>query len=232
MVMSGVWTVGLLTLFLIFKEGESNLNNQNLHNIIKGMKNRLDPQKLRDEIRNKNNPNMATGVQYSVGLQLTSDDCDSGSMTSVTANFAAVRNQMANEAVFNTAGVTAAIPWKVYNNNGQLRYTDHAEYRVLKGLGRNQAKCLIVYTYFSPCLTKCLDEDNRNNIIWMLGDVFKQQVGYKAFVYDRIFYKDTDVDQLYNVLKQINSVPVYCCDNNRCTQFDGNRGLDQTCLNV
>lgn len=139
---------------------------------------------------------------------------------------------MANQAVFNDANVTAAIPLKVYANNGNLSYTDHAEYRVLQTLRGKKAKCLIVYTYFSPCLTKCLAANNRNNIIQMLKDVFKQKVGYKAFVYEKIYHKDSNIEQLYNMLKQINSVPVYCCDNNGCTLFSEKGGLKQRCLNV
>ncbi|KAJ8340009.1 hypothetical protein SKAU_G00346420 [Synaphobranchus kaupii] len=183
---------------------------------------------------------MAIGTQYSVALQLSKEDCEKGQLGSnITADFKTVRDTLADEKVYSTGNVVAAIPLFVYKDNIQ-KGRDHSEYRVLLKLRTQQIKpgCLIVYTYFSPCFSKCLDESRVNdNIIDLLSNLKNQNQNTDiALVFSSLFpfdKKNNTKEQIYNNLKKI-PVPLYCCyegsNGFTCAIFDKNKGKNQKCL--
>uniref|UniRef100_A0A4W4FUH5 Uncharacterized protein n=1 Tax=Electrophorus electricus TaxID=8005 RepID=A0A4W4FUH5_ELEEL len=164
--------------------------------------NRLDHNALRREVARVNN-------------QRRSNRNANLPINSIPANFETIRNTMAQGKVAQDTGVIAAIPQMVMKNKP---YTHHSEYRVLNCLNNvlNNNMCVIVYTHFSPCTSKCLDSQNNNNNIYVpLENVFNRITpGYKAFVYSTIFHYDQQhqtTQSMFQLLMRITAVPIYCC---------------------
>uniref|UniRef100_A0A674EPZ0 Uncharacterized protein n=1 Tax=Salmo trutta TaxID=8032 RepID=A0A674EPZ0_SALTR len=158
------------------------------------------------------------GGQFTIALHLTKNECQNGKMEGSNVDFQKVVEDMANSAVFNSGGVTAAIPLFTYDNDGiaAQKKEVHSEYRVLNKLKSNlnivsDKKCLILYTQNSPCRESCLD-GKVSNIIQPLEDVFRKvDTGYKAVVFDHI-YRDDKMQTRERVFNSLKKIPVttYC----------------------
>ncbi|XP_029919193.1 uncharacterized protein LOC115367529 [Myripristis murdjan] len=95
-----------------------------------------------------------------------------------------IANSFRQEEVYSGHYIVAAKPVDRKNVDPNLGIKDHAEYRVLKEMQRinsgryrtfkkkqldqNADYRLILYTYFSPCLSPCADEGRGNNILQYL----------------------------------------------------------------
>ncbi|XP_076843167.1 uncharacterized protein LOC143487829 [Brachyhypopomus gauderio] len=246
-----VLNICIIVLVIHVHNGTTELTETTLSMIIKELYNRLDPTALIQEVENANNnlknldraysnANLPKGHQYSVALLLSKQECDEGKLNSVPTDFKTIRQKMAARQIAQENGVIAAIPQMVITS--KTSYTNHAEYRTLNTLkvdnnkvDNNKVdkvdnnKCVIVYTHFSPCTSKCLNDDNKNNIYDLLDKVFKDITpGYKAFVYSTIYHDDIKNQTPQNVFEMFNSikaVPIYCCyENNkgvvRCFRFN------------
>lgn len=247
MVGVGIWKIALLllSLSLLSDRGDSALSEDKLQRIMTEMFNRFDQQALIQQMEAINKKiktlKKATGKQYSIALLLSKDACENGQLgNNIPADFTEIRNTLANENVYKQDNVVAAIPLRKYDQKNKLKGTDHAEYRVLEELDQQNISpgCLIIYTYFSPCFAKCLNDESETNIIYLLNDLKNQNQNTDiALVFSSLFHHDrksNTKDQIYEKLKEITAVPVYCCykekGNVTCAMFDRNKGKDQQCL--
>ncbi|XP_039374509.1 uncharacterized protein LOC120394318 [Mauremys reevesii] len=95
--------------------------------------------------------------------------------------------------------IVAARPKTVITPRGN--YTEHSEWRLLSGPNSlvaqltartyGQNSCLILFTFNSPCSSKCLREAGRSNIVNMTSAAFLAiNNNFKAFVFQKIFDYD------------------------------------------
>ncbi|KAJ8247568.1 hypothetical protein GJAV_G00247810 [Gymnothorax javanicus] len=85
----------LLSLSLLSDRGEGVLPNRDeLRSIMTTMFNSFNQQKLRQEIAAKNNKKMATGQQYSIALQLSSQECQKGVLNNFPTDLQNLRNTL------------------------------------------------------------------------------------------------------------------------------------------
>lgn len=229
------------------EKGQSELSRENVKKIIEDViYTRFKHKDLQNIMMAKNkdkSQKQPMGGQFTIALHLTQNECQNGKMEGSNVDFQKVVEDMANSAVFNSGGVTAAIPLFTYDNDGVAAQKEevHSEYRVLDKLKLNlnkvsDKKCLILYTQNSPCRESCL-EGKVSNIIQPLEDVFRKvDTGYKAVVFDHI-YRDDKMQTRERVFNSLKKIPVttYCCyyENNVfvCALLDHNkRANDQECL--
>ncbi|XP_036455159.1 uncharacterized protein LOC118827793 [Colossoma macropomum] len=117
------------------------------------------------------------------------------------------------------------------------------ERKVIKQLleskqGRNDEDCVIFYTYNSPCLKRCLNEEADKKTrkihdkqttkgkkltgifrcIYNYLDELNSLQGPRAFVFSQIYREDVDKEELSDCFRKIaDQIPLYQCDNNnRC----------------
>lgn len=163
-----------------------------------------------------------SGEQFSVVLSLSQSDCKDGTINSLDAiNFETVIQTMARGEIYKDGRITAAIPHRLTSPKGNL-ITKHAEERVLKDINTNTKKdfeCLILYTLNSPCTKYCLSTNNHVSIVPTVTALFQNvKEGYKAFVFDKIYYDDIEnksKDEVHNFMKKITGPKLYCCYEDR-----------------
>ncbi|XP_039373696.1 uncharacterized protein LOC120393186 [Mauremys reevesii] len=125
--------------------------------------------------------------------------------------------------------IVAARPKTVITPRGN--YTEHSEWRLLSGPNSlvaqltartyGQNSCLILFTFNSPCSSKCLREAGRSNIVNMTSAAFLAiNNNFKAFVFQKIFDYDMKPEVTRQALLQawhrLRHVPLLRCDNNGC----------------
>ncbi|XP_074873955.1 uncharacterized protein LOC142025235 [Carettochelys insculpta] len=139
--------------------------------------------------------------------------------------------------------IVAARPKEVLTQRG--KFTEHSEWRLLSGpqspvaqltartFGQNS--CLILFTFNSPCSTKCLRERGLYNIVNMTRTAFHPiNNNFKAFVFQRIF----DYDLTNNVTRggllkawhMLQEVPLMRCENNVCHDCAAKEPRNNPCL--
>ncbi|XP_043390387.1 uncharacterized protein LOC122463616 [Chelonia mydas] len=139
--------------------------------------------------------------------------------------------------------IVAARPKDVNITTG--KYTEHSEWRLLSGPNSlvDQLKartysnngCLILFTFNSPCSTKCLREAGRSNIVGMTSAAFLAiDNNYKAFVFQKIFHHDLASNvtrqNLLEAWHQLHDVPLLRCDNNGCQDCAATDPRNNPCL--
>ncbi|CAM4617325.1 unnamed protein product [Lepidochelys kempii] len=97
-----------------------------------------------------------------------------------------------------------------------------------------QNSCLILFTFNSPCSTKCLLEAGRSNIVGMTSAAFSAiDNNYKAFVFQKIFDYDlrpvVTRQDLLEAWHRLRDVPLLRCDNSSC-QDCAVDGMPNPCL--
>ncbi|XP_030401000.1 uncharacterized protein LOC115641765 [Gopherus evgoodei] len=125
--------------------------------------------------------------------------------------------------------IVAARPKAVITPRGN--YTEHSEWRLLSGPNSlvaqltartyGQNSCLILFTFNSPCSTKCLHEAGPFNIVNMTSAAFLAiNNNFKAFVFQKIFDYDMKPkvtrQALLDAWHRLRDVPLLRCDNNGC----------------
>ncbi|XP_069048037.1 uncharacterized protein [Lepisosteus oculatus] len=138
-----------------------------------------------------------------------------------------VTNRLNTGQIYEGERVIAARPLEVTDNDNERLYTEHAEFRLLSGplqhlRSRNQGACLFFFVLASPCLDKCLNRNNRNNIIPLLGEFTQwseKAARNTAFVFHHIFDKNPDnsTGALWDGFQPIwGRVSLYRCTGRQC----------------
>ncbi|XP_068089291.1 uncharacterized protein [Hyperolius riggenbachi] len=135
-----------------------------------------------------------------------------------------LRNTVRNYGIYEGRRIVAAS----YSNETPR---NHAEYRLLESVNRapspvqnllnrgSRAGCVVFYSLYSPCLTRCVNERRPYNIINEL-DVFNGIAeGNKAFVFRDVYSEDidrspTEIWQAWGALN--NRMTLYRCTDNNC----------------
>ncbi|XP_056612046.1 uncharacterized protein LOC130428215 [Triplophysa dalaica] len=179
-------------------------------------------------------------LQYATAINVPKAQCQAGFnqnnfLTHENANN--VKNYLANASnpVYQGQQLIAA---------GTIRtgkYNIHSEYLLLNPpdnslmtnlLNRNKQDCSIFYTFNSPCLGTCLDEQGPYNILEAL-DKWSIHDGIKAFVF-RQFWKHDTRKGLKSKFKLIASrVPLYrCVSVTECyaCNGEGDAPINENCL--
>lgn len=93
----------------------------------------------------------------------------------------------------------------------------------------NQDRCVVFYTYNSPCVNKCIS--GRNNILDGLSNwKNKQKDNINVFVFQEIWHKDTWRKNLEAEFQKINSiVPLYRYYKGECKKCENNGKWNKEC---
>ncbi|CAM4702801.1 unnamed protein product, partial [Caretta caretta] len=142
-----------------------------------------------------------------------------------------------------SGNIVAARPREVIIPTG--KYTEHSEWRLLSGRKSlvaqlmhrtyGQNSCLILFTFNSPCSTKCLRKAGRSNIVQMTSAAFLAiDNNYKAFVFQKIFSYDlrpvVTRQDLLQAWHRLRHVPLLRCDNNGCQDCAATDPENNRCL--
>lgn len=172
--------------------------------------------------------------QYAVLIRVPYQQCtDQSSLDSVFNtnkvknafnDFKTSSNQRFYEVIINSVSFTAAKPMYESTNSKE---NDHAEYILIYATGTrnksplqtildmvNDDQCVVLYTYYSPCITKCINDPNYNILDGLSNWKNEQTTGIKAFVFQEIWHKDSTgvpQDQEEQFTKINNRVPLYRC---------------------
>ncbi|ROL43553.1 hypothetical protein DPX16_13484 [Anabarilius grahami] len=159
--------------------------------------------------------------QYAVAINVPQWQCQSG-FTPKTSNFlthdppATVRlNTRPNSmnVYRGTEVIAAGFHINAHSEHLLMHPTNNSP---LTHLMNGMNRCVVFYTLNSPCLNRCLNNNNLNNILQSLVELNAYQ-GIKAFVYTSIYTYDQNSPGLRNGLQQIaNRVPLYRCDRDNC----------------
>ncbi|KAL7839141.1 hypothetical protein SRHO_G00257990 [Serrasalmus rhombeus] len=180
-------------------------------------------------------------VQYAMAVRITKNQClqgfdgqGLGPLKTEVDNF---KNTLNTKDVYERQMVIAAKPQN--QKYSEYRLLIENEGKVIKKLlerreGRNDEDCVIFYTYNSPCLKTCLNEEEDNKkkerdakrknpketyrCIYSALDVFNEHHGPKALVFSQIYREDMNKIELSECLSKIAvRIPLIQCDNNnRC----------------
>ncbi|CAM5173145.1 unnamed protein product [Eretmochelys imbricata] len=142
-----------------------------------------------------------------------------------------------------SGNIVAARPKEVTTQS--RKYTEHSEWRLLSGPNSlvaqlmhrtyGQNSCLILFTFNSPCSTKCLREAGRSSIVQMTSAAFLAiDNNYKAFVFQKIFSYDlrpvVTRQDLLQAWHRLRHVPLLRCDNNGCQDCAATDPENNPCL--
>ncbi|XP_053122255.1 uncharacterized protein LOC128332053 [Hemicordylus capensis] len=123
--------------------------------------------------------------------------------------------------------------------------TEHAEWRLLhedqnspvtKMLENKERKsCLIFFSKLSPCVDRCLNQNDMRNIVQWVNPLFdKLNQNLRAFVFETIYKKDSikEDEVVVGAWEKIKDAPLFRCDKNQdCIKCFKNNQLDSNCLN-
>uniref|UniRef100_A0A671PEL5 Uncharacterized protein n=1 Tax=Sinocyclocheilus anshuiensis TaxID=1608454 RepID=A0A671PEL5_9TELE len=103
----------------------------------------------------------------------------------------------------------------------------------------NDDQCVVLYTYNSPCITKCINDKDDSITYGLSNWLNTQTTGIKAFIFQEIWHGDSTASS-ENLEKQFakinNLVPLYrCVENNNQMQCykcgdAGSEKLHQNCV--
>ncbi|XP_053865553.1 uncharacterized protein LOC128826329 [Malaclemys terrapin pileata] len=194
----------------------------------------IDPAALKKIVDHVHN-NGGVNKQYAFAVSLPHDTCRNPQDVATylpMAQLTDMRKKIDSfGALYNqpNGNIVAARPKEVNKPKG--KYTEHSEWRLLSGPNSlvaqltartyGQNSCLILFTFNSPCSTKCLREAGRSNIVQMTSDAFSAiNNNYKAFVFQKIFHYDMKPEvtrkDLLDAWHRLRDVPLLRCDNNGC----------------
>ncbi|XP_050957616.1 uncharacterized protein LOC127158578 [Labeo rohita] len=99
-------------------------------------------------------------------------------------------------------------------------------------LNKKKDGCVVFYTLISPCIDRCLNNNDHDNILPGLDELNKYK-GIKAFAYTHIYKKDQKNKNLHDKLKKIaDLVPLYRCNEGGCILCGGpgSKELQKKCI--
>nr|XP_033803175.1 uncharacterized protein LOC117361652 [Geotrypetes seraphini] len=178
------------------------------------------------------NPHQIKG-QHAYILKFTQEECNTlndnvleGVLEHDTAT--KVAKALQNGDVYEGTRMVIAKP------KDNKNYMEHAEYRLLNPIKANQKSavqklldkqpvngCVIFYSLISPCVNKCLNTENRREIMRYMNVFDDIGNNYKVFVYKLIYnvVKQLQKEQVWNSWKKLNQkMPLYRCDLRDCFQ--------------
>ncbi|TFJ97455.1 hypothetical protein DR999_PMT20706 [Platysternon megacephalum] len=195
------------------------------------------------------NDNGGVNKQYAFAASLPHDTCNNPQNVSTylpMTQLKVMRETIRSfGALYNPprGHIVAARPKEVITPSG--KYTEHSEWRLLSGQNSLVAQltartyrrdsCLILFTFNSPCSTKCLAEAGRSNIVGMTSNAFfAMDNNYKAFVFQSIFSYDMKPEvtrqALLDAWHRLCNVPLLRCDNNGCQDCTATDPENNPCL--
>ncbi|XP_028929233.1 uncharacterized protein LOC103167484 [Ornithorhynchus anatinus] len=165
-------------------------------------------------------------VQYAVGIRLGEAVCTGSKQMNLSTQLPQMKKQLHDlGGLYNGESLVAA---RVQGNIGEYRV--HAEWRLLSHANNNRSwvqqllsrnnneRCLIFYTFRSPCKSRCLNETHNSNIINSVREVFNL-VQRGAFVFDRVYEEVTNTtqrDELVRAWSNLGNIPTYHCYTKSC----------------
>ncbi|XDV32783.1 hypothetical protein PO909_003506 [Leuciscus waleckii] len=159
---------------------------------------------------------LASLGQYTVAFRVERNICLEDSDFPDQNLLDQVRQIIQNNGVYLSNNLIAAKADKDSHQHSEYRLKDHLSSIVNSYVG-NIDKCVVYFTFNSPCLSKCLS-DGRYNIKASLRRLQRYN-GIKAFAFQNIFAWEggsDDRNAVINRLKWIaRSLPYYQCERNQ-----------------
>uniref|UniRef100_A0A671PC72 Uncharacterized protein n=1 Tax=Sinocyclocheilus anshuiensis TaxID=1608454 RepID=A0A671PC72_9TELE len=172
--------------------------------------------------------------QYSVLIRVPSQQCTTQFNLDSVFNTEEVKNGLNHfknndqrriyEFTGDSVSLTATKPTKETPGSKKFKY--HSEYVLISSVAPNQSplekiltntnnnQCVVLYTYNSPCIKKCITDANKNILKGLLDWKVKQTTGIKAFVFQEIWQGDLSANLEEQFAKIDNLVPLYRCVKN------------------
>ncbi|XP_069584614.1 uncharacterized protein [Ranitomeya imitator] len=134
-----------------------------------------------------------------------------------------------------------ACSYQTYKKRNQ-EYSIHAEYRLLDGATNSPisrlmfkdpfGSCGILYSRYSPCVSKCLLPSGTYNIIDKMSTSILPQD--KVFAFAEVFHHDKGKEQeVWNSWRTLNgNIHLYRCTGNNCLQCFKNGVQQNQCYNA
>ncbi|XP_030633632.1 uncharacterized protein LOC115814814 [Chanos chanos] len=186
-------------------------------------------------------------LQYAVAINVPKETCKPG-FTPTNKNFLQqdeannVKNAINDEAnaLYQGRELVAAGLKKVvinrkktYNKHSEsLLFNPSGNSPVTRLLGKRKDGCVIFYTFNSPCVDTCIDENGQHSILKGL-DELRSHSGPKAFVFKHIWKFDGGKPLSEKFKSVANRVPLYrCVSGNTCYPCEGhgNTAIASQCL--
>ncbi len=160
--------------------------------------------------------------QYAVAINVPKEQCQSGFYPSNnnflkndTSDKVKPKIQPGSKVVYEGTELIAA-----------GRHTDaHSEHLLMNPpkkspltslMNKKKDGCVVFYTLISPCIDRCLNNNEKDNIIPGLDELQAYQ-GIKAFAYTHIYINDKNKTNLNEKLQIIaDRVPLYRCNPQGC----------------
>uniref|UniRef100_A0A8C1XHT0 Uncharacterized protein n=1 Tax=Cyprinus carpio TaxID=7962 RepID=A0A8C1XHT0_CYPCA len=181
--------------------------------------------------------------QYAVAINVPKDQCQQN-FNPAPDNFLTqedamnVKNAITDEtnALYQGAELIAAgtRKKKKYNMHSESLLLNPADNSPMTNLlNKRKDSCSVFYTFESPCVNTCLDENGSHSILKALEN-WKEHSGIKAFVFKNFWKFDTEKENLQTKFKQIVAhVPLYrCVSETQCyaCKGEGNTAINAQCL--
>ncbi|CAI5790423.1 Hypothetical predicted protein [Podarcis lilfordi] len=103
-------------------------------------------------------------------------------------------------------------------------FAEHAEWRLLNGgqnspverilANKDQNSCLIFFSKLSPCVGRCLNENNMRNIVQVVNPLFNRfNEDARAFVFQFIYARDAEREDtvVLGAWQRIQHAPLFRC---------------------
>ncbi|KAM4042624.1 uncharacterized protein ACNLHF_013210 [Anomaloglossus baeobatrachus] len=183
--------------------------------------------------------------EFAYFVKFTEDECNRGLTTQVLQTAlkdedAAVMFREVDAFRIYRGHRMVACSYQKYKK-GNKEYSIHAEYRLLDGATNSPisalmfeaplASCGILYSWYSPCVSKCLLPSGTYNIINKMSTVILPQD--KVFAFAEVFHEDIGHEQqVWQSWGTLNSyIPLYRCIGNNCRQCFINGVQQNQCYN-
>uniref|UniRef100_A0A8C2D6N1 Uncharacterized protein n=1 Tax=Cyprinus carpio TaxID=7962 RepID=A0A8C2D6N1_CYPCA len=183
--------------------------------------------------------------QYAVAINVPKDQCQQNfnpapdnflrisqeNAMDVQKAFADETNALYQGAELIAAGTRKKKKYNMHSESLLLNPADNSPMTNL--LNRRRDGCSVFYTFESPCVNTCLDENGKHSILKALEN-WKEHSGIKAFVFKNFWKFDPKKEDLQTKFKQIVAhVPLYrCVSETQCyaCKGEGNTAIDAQCL--
>uniref|UniRef100_A0A9J8CRJ7 Uncharacterized protein n=1 Tax=Cyprinus carpio carpio TaxID=630221 RepID=A0A9J8CRJ7_CYPCA len=182
--------------------------------------------------------------QYAVAINVPKDQCQQN-FNPAQNNFLRISQENAmnvkNAITDETNALYQGTELIAAGTRKKKKYNMHSESLLLnpadnspmtKLLNRRRDGCSVFYTFESPCVNTCLDENGSHSILKALEN-WKEHSGIKAFVFKNFWKYDTEKDPQTEFKQIVAHVPLYRCESEtQCyaCKGEGNTPIDAQCL--
>ncbi|KAK1786106.1 hypothetical protein P4O66_017837 [Electrophorus voltai] len=174
-------------------------------------------------------------VQYAVAINIPAQKCAAGFFPDQDKEFLAgndpktVKDCLNKRDIYEGKTMIGAMPKNnVHSESRLLRPVGSGISPMEKLLNQQKDSCVVFYTHNSPCLGNCLCDSSKYSILNFLK-IFQNHQGPEAFVFKKIFGRESREQRRECFAKVNKEIRLYRCITGRCNACFNEESFSEVC---